>query len=228
MLTWIALLVGSAALFLVLEMLVFPKIFLRSKYSIGATSDRGIRKYKTSEDGLYYVYEPSWLVRKFIKQYVIAATPDGRKTLTCMVAEGVEYAEYDAVLFDASNRVCKILSVQQLFKNGVYAEEIELPPETAYATLVLNRINNRALPHAARSRISAGKLAGYGLSTCVTAMVTAVCINLSFAHLFGKVFRETYAAAMGRHVAVVAVALVASVACTALLSLALILKNKKK
>ena len=227
MLTWILLLLCSVAAFLALEMLVFPKWFLKSRYSIGETADRGIRKYKTSDDGLYFVYEPGWFVRKYIKQYVIAVE-NGRKTLTCMVGDGVDYLEYDAVLFDTSDRVFRVLSVQQLFKDGVYTDEVELPPETAYATLVLHQVDHRVFPKVARARISAGKLVAYGLATCVTAMITAFCMNLSFAHLFGRVFRESYAASMGGYVAVLGVALVASVIGTLALSVALALKNKKK
>ncbi|MBR6782540.1 MAG: hypothetical protein IKM33_05010 [Clostridia bacterium] len=227
MLGWILLLAGSVACFFILEMLVFPKCFLGSEYSIGQTSDRGIRKYKTATDGMYFLYEPNWFVRQFIKQYVIAVA-DERKTLTCKLDEGIDYLRYDVVLFDTSDRVFKILNVQQLVEDSLYTDEIELPPETAYVTLELNQVNRRIFPKAARARVSARKLVFYGLATCATAMVTAFCMNLSFAHLFGKVFRESYAASMAENVAVLSVALAAAAVGTVALSLAILLKNKKK
>ena len=227
MLGWILLLAGSVACFFILEMLVFPKCFLESEYSIGQTSDRGIRKYKTATDGVYFLYEPNWFVRQFIKQYVIAVTDEG-KTLTCKLEEGIDYLRYDVVLFDASDRVFKILNVQQLVEDGLYTDEVELPPETAYVTLVLNQVNRRTFPKVAGARVSPRKLVFYGLATCATAIVTAFCTNLSFAHLFGKVFRESYTASIAENVAVLSVALASAAVCVVALSLVILLKNKKK
>ena len=227
MLGWILLLVGSVACFFILEMLVFPKCFLESEYSIGKTSDRGIRKYKTATDGMYFLYEPNWFVRQFIKQYVIAVTDEG-KTLTCKIEEGIDYLRYDVVLFDASDRVFKILNVQQLIEDRLYTEEVELPPETAYVTLALNQVNRQIVPKVARARVSPRRLMFYGLATCATAVVTAFCMNLSFAHLFGKVFRESYAASVAENIAVLGVALAAAAVCAVMLSLVILLKNKKK
>ena len=227
MLGWILLLVGSVACFFILEMLVFPKCFLESEYSIGKTSDRGIRKYKTATDGMYFLYEPNWFVRQFIKQYVIAVTDEG-KTLTCKIEEGIDYLRYDVVLFDASDRVFKILNVQQLIEDRLYTEEVELPPETAYVTLALNQVNRQIFPKVARARVSPRRLMFYGLATCATAAVTAFCMNLSFAHLFGKVFRESYATSVTENIAVLGVALAAAAVCAVMLSLVILLKNKKK
>lgn len=227
MLGWILLLAGSVACFFILEMLVFPKCFLESEYSIGQTSDRGIRKYKTATDGVYFLYEPNWFVRQFIKQYVIAVTDEG-KTLTCKLEEGIDYLRYDVVLFDASDRVFKILNVQQLVEDGLYTDEVELPPETAYVTLALNQVNQQVFPKVARARVSPRRLVFYGLATCATAIVTAFCMNLSFAHLFGKVFRESYAASVAENVAVLSVALASAAVCAVALSLVILLKNKKK
>ena len=227
MFEWILLLAGSIAFFIALELLVFPKCFLKGKYTIGQTSDRGLRKYKTSDDGVYFLYEPGWFVRRYIKQYVIAVENEG-KSLTCMLEDGVDYARFDVVLFNTADRVFNVLNVQQLVGERAYTDPSPLPPETAYVTLVLNQVNSREFPEVARSRITTGKLIAFGVSTCVTAMVTAFCMNLSFANLFGKVFRETYAAATAQNVAVLAVALVASLIGTTALSVAIALKNQKK
>ena len=224
---WIFLLAGSVVFFFIVEMLILPKCFLESRYTIGQTADRGIRKYKSANDGVYFVYEPGWLVRRHIKQYVIALEDD-RKCLTCMLEEGIEYIRFDVVLFNTSNRVFKVLNVTQLIRDRAYTDEIELPPETAYVTLILNQVNQREFPRIARAKISAGKLVAYGILTCITAMATAYCMNLSFAHLFGKVFRESYAASLWENVTVLGVALAASVVGTLILSFAIALKNQKK
>ena len=227
MVTWILLLIGSAALFFVLEMLVFPKCFLKSKYSIGETSDRGIRKYKNTGDGFYFLYEPNWFVRRFIKQYVIAVE-DGYKTLTCMLDSGVEYVRYDVVLFDKSDRVFRILNVQQTPENGVYTEAIELPENTAYVTLALDQVNHRVFPKVVSAKVPVRKLVSYGVATCITAVATAFCMNLSIARLFGKVFRESYVTSFANNVALLGVALAASVIGTLAISVALAIKNKTK
>ena len=227
MLEWILLLAGSVICFFILEMLVFPRCFLRSKYKIGQTADRGLRKYKTSEDGFYFLYEPNWLVRRYIKQYIIAAE-DGRKTLTCKVEDGVDYLRYDVVLFDTSDRVFKILNVQQLVENGTCTEGIELPSHTAYVTLLLNQVNQREFPRTAVSRVSSKKLVVYGILTCATAMATAFCVNVSFAQLFGKVFRESYMTSIIHNALILGVALAASAVGALLLSLVVAAKNNKK
>jgi hypothetical protein len=227
MILWWSLLVGSILLFLVVEILILPKYLLESKYTVGQTSDRGIRKYKTFDEGMYLVYEPNLLVRKWIKQYVIGHR-NGEKMLKCKVDEGVDYVEYDVVLFDAADKVFRVLGVQQLLDGGVFTDEIELPPETAYVTLVLRRVNNRDFPKVACARVSRAKLTAYGLLTCIMAMATAFCMNLSFSYLFGEVFRESYAASLWENVLVLGVALIASVLGVLMLSLLLFLKNKKK
>ena len=227
MILWGSLLVGSIILFLVVEILILPKFLLESKYSIGQTSDRGIRKYKTSDDGVYLVYEPNLLVRKWIKQYVIGHR-NGEKMLKCKVDEDVDYVEYDVVLFDAADKVFRVLGVQQLLDDGVFTDEIELPPETAYVTLVLRRVNNRTFPKAACAQVSRVKMTVYGLLTCIMATATGFCMNLSFSYLFGEVFRESYASSMWENVLVLGVALIASVVGVMMLSLFLYLKNNKK
>lgn len=227
MILWGSLLVGSIILFLVVEILILPKFLLESKYSIGQTSDRGIRKYKTSDDGVYLVYEPNLLVRKWIKQYVIGHR-NGEKMLKCKVDEDVDYVEYDVVLFDAADKVFRVLGVQQLLDDGVFTDEIELPPETSYVTLVLRRVNNCTFPKVACARVSRAKMTVYGLLTCIMAMATGFCMNLSFSYLFGEVFRESYASSMWENVLVLGVALIASVVGVMMLSLFLYLKNNKK
>ncbi|MBQ4091583.1 MAG: hypothetical protein IJC64_04640 [Clostridia bacterium] len=227
MIFWILLLVGSIIAFLVLEMFIFPSLFLKSNYSIGKTADRGIRKYKTSANGLYMIYEPNWIVRKFIKQYIIAAEED-RKIMKCMVEYGVDYVEYDAVLFDTTDKVFRVLNVQQLIGDSIYTDEIELPRETAYATLILRRVNNRVFPQTASSRISPRRLLIYGLFTCLAALGASVSINISLANMFGGVFRESYVANMGTWITATGVALAAAAVCALVLSLIIASRDFKK
>lgn len=230
MIAWIFLLIGSVLAFLALETLIFPKLFLTTEYSVGKTADRGIKKYKTSSDGLYMIYEPDWMVRRFIKQYIVAQEQD-KKFLKCMVDFGVDYVEYDAVLFNTSDKVFRVLNIRQIVENGVYTDEIELPEGTAYVTLMLRRVNNRVFPQTARIKISPKRLVKYGIFTCLAAMVASVGINVSISQLFGGVFRESYIANIGSWIAVIGVALVAAVVGSLLISLLIAsrkFKNKKK
>ena len=224
---WWLLLIGSILVFLVVEIFVLPKYLLESKYSIGQTSDRGIKKYKTSKDGLYMVYEPNLLVRKFISQYLIASIGN-KKILKCQVKNGINYLNYDVVLFNANGKVFKVLAVQNYIEEGIYTDEIELPSETAYVTLVLNEANSKKFPKITCAKISAAKIVLYCVITCVLAMATAFCMNLSLSYIFGGVFRESYASSVMENVLVLGVALVAAVIGAITMSAVLIVKNKKK
>ena len=169
MVTWILLLIGSAALFFVLEMLVFPKCFLKSKYTIGETSDRGIRKYKKTGDGFYFLYEPNWFVRQFIKQYVIAVTDEG-KTLTCKLDEGIDYIRYDVVSFDSRGRLLDVLEVAERLTTEGTTRAVRLPTATAYACVIPRKVD--------------GEYVGQDLKVAYSTAGTVTCAALTVAIAF--------------------------------------------
>ena len=223
---WWVLLIGSIALFLGIEMFLLPRLLLESKYSIKQTLDRGIKKYKSADNGKSIVYEPNLLVRKYIKQYVIASE-NGKKIFKCMVKDGLSYIDFDIALFDSAGKVFKVITVQNII-DGIYLEEVELPVETSYVTLILNKVDNKSFPKISCSKISVKKLIVFGLVTCLWAMGTAYLFNLSMARIFGGLFRESYAETLWVNISVIAVALIATALGTIILSINLAINNMKK
>ena len=223
---WWILLFGSIVLFLFVEMFILPKAFLESKYSIGETYDRGVKRYKSGKDGISVVYEPSLLVRKYIKQYAIVSEK-GNKTFRCKVDPSLSYLDFDIVLFDSFGKVFKVLTVQSIVDNG-YTEDVSLPKETSYVTLMLNKADNKEFPKRSCAKIAPSKILIFGLTTTVFSMLVAFCINLSFSNLFGGMFRESYASNLLANVTVLTIALIATAIGTVILSINLAIKNRKK
>ena len=223
---WWILLFGSIVLFLCVEMFLLPRLLLQSKYSIGETYDRGVKRYRSGDNGVSVVYEPSILVRKYIKQYAIVSE-NGNKTFKCKVDSSLGYIDFDIVLFDSFGKVFKVMTVQSIVDNG-YTEDIPLPKETSYVTLMLNKADNKKFPKRSCAKIAPSKVFLFGLTTTVFSMLVAYCINLSFSNLFGGLFRESYANNMLTNVAVLTVALIATVLGTVILSINLAIKNRKK
>ena len=223
---WWILLFGSVALFLCVEMFLLPRLLLESKYSIGETYDRGIKRYKSADNGVSVVYEPSILVRKYIKQYAIVSDK-GNKTFKCKADSSLSYLDFDIVLFDSFGKVFKVMTVQSIVNNG-YTEDVILPKETSYVTLMLNKADNKEFPKRSCAKISPSRIVIFGLTTTVFSMLVAYCINLSFSNLFGGLFRESYASNMLTNVAVLTVALIATALGTVILSINLAIKNRKK
>jgi hypothetical protein len=223
---WWILLLGSVALFLCVEMFLLPRLLLESKYSIGQTYDRGIKRYKSADNCVSVAYVPNLLVRKYIKQYVIVSK-ESKKTFKCMVKDGLSYLDFDIVLFNSIGKVFKVITVQSVI-NGVYTEEVELPKETSYVTLLLRQADYKEFPNLSCTKISPVKILIFGLTTCIWAVATAYLMNLCIANIFGGVFRESYAQTLWTNIAVIAVALVATAIGTIILSINLAIKNRKK
>jgi hypothetical protein len=223
---WWILLLGSVALFLGVEMYLLPRLLLESKYSLGETFDRGVKKYKSPDNGVSVAYVPNLLVRKYIKQYVMMSK-DGKKTIKCMVREGLSYLDFDIALFNSAGKVFKVITVQAVI-DGAYTEEIELPKETSYATLVLKKADHKEFQNISCTKISFKKLLVFGLATCIWAVGTAYVMNLSISNIFGGVFRESYSKSLWTNITVITVALVATVVGTIILSINLAINNRKK
>ena len=227
MILWIILLIVSAAVFLLIAMLLLPRLLLQSRYTLGSTMDRGLKRYRLSANGQGIVYEPNLMVRRYIKQYVIT-TDRGRKLLKCKVGDKVSYLEYDVVLFNASNKVFKVLSVNELIRQRGYTDIIELPEETSYVTLVLNRVDNRKFNKTSCARVSPLKIFLYGLAMIPLTVIEALVINLCFSKIFGGLFKESYLMATEENLLVLFVALGAGIIGTTVLSIILTVLNRKK
>lgn len=195
MLFWILLLALIVIAYALLIIWALPKLILKSRYPITQPTDRGLKKYKFSDDEYAVVYEPSLSARSYITQYVLAKQ-DGAKTFKCKFAPHITYIDFDIVLFDATGTCFSVINSMDIVKTDGMADEITLPDETAYASIVVNQVNQKTLHKAQNAHVSKGRIAVFGVASLALSVGMSVCTMYAFSNIFGGLFRETFAEKM--------------------------------
>lgn len=196
---WIVLPIAVAFLYIFAVAWILPKIFLQNKYKIKTVRDRGIKKYKTANDERGIVYEPDLQTRKYVSQYVLV--DDGRKKqLKCKISDKIAYIEFDVALFDRNHQVFKVLNVCELVENVGFTNAVELPQETSYITIILNKVNNEQMNRPVRAGVSISKAIVFMLMSLALSFVTAFTFKQGLANSIGGVFRESFMNYMGGHI----------------------------
>ena len=80
--------------------------------------------------------------------------------------------------------------------NDGVSEEIELPSETAYASIIVNQVNDKVLRKAQTARIGKGHLVAFGVLVLMLSVGLSVCSLIAFSNIFGGLFKETFAEKM--------------------------------
>ena len=222
---WIIGLIVAIALYFVAMVWLLPKAFLKSKYSFKATCDRGIKKYKLESEGYAIVYEPHLRTRKYIKQYVLSEQ-DGKKTLKCKIDKDTFYLDFEIFLFDSLHQVFDVIHVCDMIQEAGYTQDVEIPSETAYVSIFVNRIDNEVINKKPRVKQSVGKLIGLWIWSLVLTVAFALTAKLCIANLIGGVFRQSVMLSMKGNITTAAVAAGVDVLCMVVLMF--ILKKKKK
>ena len=224
MVWWLLLLIVSIGVFFAAQTVVLPRFFLQNHYAITQSRDRGIKRYRTETEVHSVVYEPSPEVRPYVRQYII--TDDGtKKLLRCKLDPAVDYLDYDIALFNNRNRVFDVLSIQEVIDNKGLSESVELPPETSYASILLNSVNRQNLGQSVRLKLSGVKLLWFVLASVLVSVLVAFGVKLSCSRLFGGVFRESYMSSLGGTVTTLLLALVLAVLGGLLVALVLWIKT---
>jgi hypothetical protein len=196
---WIVLPIAVAFIYIFAVAWILPKIFLQNKYKIKTVRDRGIKKYRTANDERGIVYEPDLGTRKYVSQYVL--TDDGKeKCLKCKISDKISYIEYDVALFDRNHKVFKVLNVCELIDDIGFTKSVELPQETSYVTIILNKVNNEQMRRPVRAGVSVSKAIIYMLTSLALSFVTAFTFKQGLANSIGGVFRESFMNYAGGHV----------------------------
>ena len=191
MLFWILLLVLVSIAYALLITWVLPKFILKSNYSFSQPSDRGLKKYKFSDNDYAIVYEPAIATRKYITQYILAKK-DGKKTFKGKIDESVSYIDFDIVLFDASGRSFDVINSMHIVENDGFTEEIELPEATSYASIMVNQVDKKELKRTQVARVTSGRLWLFGGLALLSSIGMSVCTMYAFSNLFGGLFRESF------------------------------------
>ncbi len=195
MLFWILLLILVIVVYAILMIFVLPEFILKSKYPEARTTDRGLKKYKFNDSDYAIVYEPSLTARKYISQYVLAKR-DGKKTIKCKIAPNVTYIDFDILLFDAEETCFLVINSMDIVGADGLGNEIELPNETSYASIVVNQVNEREMRKTQFTRVSGSHLFMFGVLSLICSVAMSIGVLFAFSNIFGGLFRETFAEKM--------------------------------
>lgn len=201
-----------------------PKVFLQNKFKMKTVNDRGIRKYKGSGDSIGILYEPEVGTRKYIKQYAISFDGD-EKLLKCMLADDIDYIEYDIASFNRNGKIINVLNVKDVVEKAGFTRSVILPRETSYVALVISRVDNIELDVPVKLLISKGKMLAYSLITVILSVITAFAIKIGIALSLGGVFRESFMMSIDGHIWTLGFALLLSVIGAIFVAIALAVKN---
>lgn len=227
MAVWSALLICGIVVFFILMIGLLPKLFLKNRYAIKESSDRGIKKYRLKDDGYGIVYEPDLKIRKYMEQYVLV-NREGEKQLLCKLKPTISYIDFDVVLFDCANCVTQVLHVQDLVGESSYTKTVTLPSDTSYVSILLNQVNDRVLSKEATVRISPAHMASFwGAGLCVSVLLSFY-IKIAISRMFGRVFRDSFMTSASGNMITLLLALTVGSVGLLILTLIMIRKNKKK
>ena len=189
---WIITLLASVAVYVFLMTYLFPQILLKTGLVLQVPKDRGIKNIKETT-GRTIVYQPAMSYRKYIPQYLLSER-NGKKILLCKVAPSVKYIDYDVIMYDGVNQVCKVVNAKELIEKKGYTDEMPIDSDVAYVSIVVNAVNDGIVTEKKRKPITTSKIAWYLGSCVVTTVLEILLIKLCCASLFGGVFREIFMA----------------------------------
>ena len=209
MVLWVMLLIAAVVLFFYVESFVLPKALFKNSYAIRKIKDRGIKVEKRGNEEIV-VYEPDLLMRKYVKQYMLVKNAGG-KFLMCKIDEGLNYLEYEVIVYGKKNRILTILNVKDRITRVGYTEKLALPTETAYVSVVVSEAGKKRFLNNLFAPIRAGRVLLYTLSSAVAILTLAFTTRIAISFMMGGVFRESVLLDSDGNVVTLVVSLVLSV-----------------
>jgi hypothetical protein len=222
MVIWWVVLAVVVVVYVCLNAIILPKIFLLASYDVTDSADRGI-KTVDEIDGRSIIYEPSLSVRNYINQYILSER-NGKKFVVCKYVSSVKYIEYSVVLFNQFGEVFSVMEIKEIVDDNHISKSVELPKETVYATLLVNVVNNKKMKTSAVKKISTKRIFAYSFFSTITVIACVLCAKLCIAKLFGGLFDEVFLVSLSS-IFVTAVICVALIALNAVLA-SLIIKGR--
>lgn len=190
MYVWYALLILTLGLSIAVASALLPRLFLKTRYTIKKSGDRGL-KITEEKNGRSIVYEPIVKWRKYVKQYVLAERGE-KKELMCKIDPELVYLSYDVVLFNNRDEVFDVITVKELIEKKGYTKIVELPSETSYVALTVNKADNEIFPDHVTAKIKAGKIAKFLFLSAFCVLIEVFAVKVCCANIFGGVFRESF------------------------------------
>ena len=189
MVLWILLLAVSISLFVFVEVFVLPKMLFQHNYAVRKIKDRGIKTEQRGDEEII-VYEPDLLMRKHVHQYMLIKRQKG-KFLMCKIDEGLAYLEYEVVVYGKNNRILTILNVKDRIKRAGFTEELELPQETAFVSVLVSEVDRKRFVNNLFAPIKSGKVVLYSVLSFFAIITLAFVVRISIAFILGGIFRES-------------------------------------
>ena len=186
---WWCLLALAAVFFIAMHAVVFPLLFFRVRFEAPAVG-RGVRVVG-EPDGASIVYEPEVGIRKYVYQYIVSRR-GGKKRMIMRIADRLKYIAYDVALYDAGDKMFRLLHVEEIVAHSGYTAELELPDETAYVMLYLNAADGEKFKSRLHGKVSGKKWAAFLVCAAATECVSFFLGKLCFAKLFGGIYWESY------------------------------------
>lgn len=222
---WIIVLVASILMYGLLTAYVLPRTFLKTEFASVSSRDRGLKNIKETV-GRSIVYQPSKKNRKYIPQYVISDRK-GKKVLVCKTAPNVRFIDYDVVMFNGINKAFNVINSKELIERG-FTERLELDENTAYVSLIINKVNGERFKTKVVKPIPGGRIALYAASCGLLTIVEVFLMKLCCSYGFGGVFREGFMLSLSGTLFTASVAAVAALINVAIILIVVLRGNRKE
>jgi hypothetical protein len=225
MILWFVLLVLIIAIFIFINAIILPKIFLVATYKVSDSADRGI---KTIDEvgGRSVIYAPNLDARKYIEQYILSER-GGKKYIICKFNCFVKTIDYDVVLFGGFGEVCKVINVQEIAGDNYVSKPVEIPAETAYATVIVNAANGKKFKSPAVKSVTLKRLVWYSVCCAISIAACVLCVKYCLAKLFGGLFDEIFLVSLYSNLVTVLLAIILIILNVLAAILIVRLKNQK-
>lgn len=171
-------LILSFVLYVFLTGHVYPKLCLKPYFNTAGNGDRGLKKYRY-RNGRAIVYEPSFKMRKFVKQYILSLN-EGRKYIKCKLDERIRSIVYDVIAYDADGVILDDILVSDLIRRKGYSSVAELPSETSYVHIIVREVNGYKVEHEKVAIYSASGVWAFFALSVITTVLTYVWVRLEF------------------------------------------------
>ncbi len=169
---------------------VLPKAYLKSRYALTKSGDRGIKKIM-EKNGQSIVYEPAVKWRKYVEQYILSERY-GRKQMICKIDPEIGYLAYDVVLFNNRNEVFDVLEIKEKTDGGGYTKTIDLPEETSYVALSITEVDATQFTVPITQKVAGGRITAFLLWCSLCLFMEVFCVKACCANIFGGIFRQSF------------------------------------
>ncbi len=189
---WVLLLILTIATAVFISAFLLPQIYLKNRYSLTASGDRGIKKI-FEKNGMSMVFEPILKWRKYVNQYVLAER-SGKKQLLCKINPEIAYLSYDIALFNSRGELFNVITIKEKIKKAGYTEIVTLPNETSYVSVIVNEVDATDFTASTPLTTQIPKKNGmrFILWSSLCIFMETFCVKVCCANIFGGVFKEMF------------------------------------